>query len=91
MQCSGTFRLEMELRAVKVNADRKGEIVTLAPGSLVIVSGASKIAGLVEIVCHGEPLSAFAEDVIERGVPIKQPQSEPQQRRADLWKIKNTG
>jgi len=46
-------------------------MVVLNPGSVVTLRGDSKIAGFIEILCDSELLSAFEEDVLERGVTIE--------------------
>ena len=57
------YRLKTSIRAVKLDSDYRGELTVLPPGCVVHVQGTSALHGFIEILCEGERVSVFREDL----------------------------
>jgi hypothetical protein len=71
MRCAGKFRLNAQVRAVKISSEECRVIVLLEKGWILTVKGKSRIKGMIEVVCEREVYSVFEIDLLERGIPIK--------------------
>jgi hypothetical protein len=60
---TGCFRLTAPVRVVRTGATGAPELVVIAPGSLVAVTGKSSIPGFVEISLGGQPYNIFYREL----------------------------
>ena len=64
------YRLKDGMRALKLDTDGRGQFAMLSPGCLIQLGGGAPLGGFIEIICDGERLSVFREDLEDRGEKV---------------------
>ena len=61
------YRVKNDLRAVKLDSDGHGQFTMLSPGCVVQLDGRTIVRGFIEVICDGERLGVFREDLEDKG------------------------
>jgi hypothetical protein len=60
------YRVKNDLRAVKLDSDGHGQFTLLSPGCVVQLGGKTTPRGFIEVICEGERLGVFREDLEDK-------------------------
>jgi hypothetical protein len=64
--CMQEYRVRNDLRAVRLDSDGHGRFTVLSPGCLVQLEGRTNQRGFIEVICEGEKLGVFLEDLEDK-------------------------